>query len=42
MHLQENIFLTLTLYPLHHVTYAPKKFEVAAFNALEMRLQENT
>ena len=42
MHLQENIFLTLTQYPLHNVAYAPTKFEIAAFNALEMHLQVNT
>ena len=37
MHLQENIFLTLTprsyeMLPLHHVTYSATKFEVAASN----------
>ena len=45
MHLQENIFLTFDLgfkiiqnvaqYPLHHLTYAPVKFEVASSNALD-------
>ena len=46
MHLQENIFFDLDLgvgvkvdrniaqYPLHQVTYAPAKFEVATSNAL--------
>ena len=46
MHLQENIFLTFDLdigvkvirnvaqCPLHHVTYAPAKFEVPTSNAL--------
>ena len=40
MHLQENTLFDLDLgvtlkgaqYPLHHVTYAPAKFEVAMFN----------
>ena len=38
MHLQENTSRTLTQnvarYPLHHVTYAPTKFEVATSNGL--------
>ena len=29
MHLQEKYYLTYGQYPLHHVTYAPKNFEVA-------------
>ena len=44
MHLQENVIFDLDLdlgvnvtqefaqYPLHHVTYAPVKFEVATYN----------
>ena len=42
MHLQENTLYDLDLgvtqnvaqYPLHHVTYAPTKFEVATSNSL--------
>ena len=42
MHLQENTFLDLgvkvtrnvTQYPLHHVIYAPTKFEVSTSNGL--------
>ena len=44
MHLQENTFFDLDLgvkvtrnitqYPLHHVSYAPTKFEVATSNGL--------
>ena len=44
MHLQENTLFDLDLgvkvtqnvaqYPLHHVTYAPAKFEVATSNSL--------
>ena len=41
MHLQENTLFDLDLkvtqnvakYPLHHVTYAPAKFEVATTNS---------
>ena len=38
MHLQENTLYGKILpmqYPLHHVTYAPAKFEVASSNALD-------
>ena len=43
MHLQENIDFDLGVkviqnvaqYPPHHVTYAPAKFEVAKFTALD-------
>ena len=43
MHLQENILFDLVVkvtwniyqFPLHHVTYAPAKFEVATSNGLE-------
>ena len=57
MYLQEHIFFDLDLrvnvaqniakYPLHHVTYAPAKFEVAMSNVLggyafSLILQENT
>ena len=36
MHLQENTIFTrnVTQYPLHHVTYAAIKFEVAMTNSL--------
>ena len=44
IHLQENTFFDIDLgvkvtqnvaqYPLHHVTYSTKKFEVAASNGL--------
>ena len=52
MHLQENSLFNLgigvnvtqndSLYPLHHVTYMPAKFEVATSKARGRHLQENT
>ena len=53
MHLQENTLFDLDLgikvtqnvaqYPLHHVTYAPAKFDIASSHGEEkMHLQENT
>ena len=43
MHLQESTLFhfDLDLYPLHHMAYAPAKFEAAMSNGLgEMHLQE--
>ena len=34
MHLQENTLWNVTQYPLHHVTYAATKFEVAMFRRI--------
>ena len=34
IHLQESTFFDLNQYPLHHMTYAPAKFEVAMSNGL--------
>ena len=34
MHLQENTVFDVAQYILHHVTYAPAKFEVATSNGL--------
>ena len=37
MHIQENTFFDLDIdkYPLHHMTYAPAKFEGAMASCLE-------
>ena len=53
MHLQENTLFDLDLgvkvtrnvaqYPLHHVTYAPAKFDLTTSHVTEkVHLQENT
>ena len=34
MHLQESTLENIPQHPLHHVTYAPAKFEVATSNSL--------
>ena len=34
MHLQENTFLDIGKYPLHHMTYAPAKFDGAMSSRL--------